>query len=374
MGKKLIDPDRMCMGCMEPLEDPEKPCPKCGFLLWTYQQPQNSMPPYEIINGKYLIGKVIGMGGFGITYIGWDFYQSRRVCIKEYFPRGVAARDPGVSVSDQYSTYSMNVFTQNTEKAKHAYMGGLQSYIKEAELLSKFYIMPGIVSVRDFFYGNHTAYIVMEYIEGINLRQFAKRVGGVIEPELLFRMLRDVICALNAVHKEGIVHRDISPDNIMINRSYQAKVIDFGAAKNYDGVHDNAVFLKHGYAPVEQYDRKGNQGPWTDVYSLCATIYYLLSGVKVQRAYERVENDMVKPIGSLGCAVSDRQQNAIMKGLSVEPEMRCQSMAELYYHLYQEYMPGETPPVEAEEKNRTENIKSREKAALDYLRQHMDEN
>ena len=152
--------------------------------------------------------KVIGVGGFGITYIGWDFYQSKRVCIKEYFPRGVASRGITGTISHSSMTSTLNVFTENTEQAKYAYQHGLQTYIKEAENLSRFYAMPGIVSVRDFFYGNNTAYIVMEYIEGIDLRRYAKQLGGKIPPDVLFPMLKEVIAALNEVHKENIIHRD----------------------------------------------------------------------------------------------------------------------------------------------------------------------
>ena len=132
MGKKLVDPNKLCMGCMEIVEDITKPCPKCGFVLSRYQKPANSMPPYEILNGKYLIGSVIGIGGFGITYVGWDFYQSKRVCIKEYFPRGVAARDTTQAMMTTASTttststqYSMDVLTTKTQKAVNAYLGGL---------------------------------------------------------------------------------------------------------------------------------------------------------------------------------------------------------------------------------------------------------
>lgn len=345
MGDKFIDPEKLCMGCMEIFPYAGMPCPKCGFVRKNYRQPAKCMPLYEIVNGRYLIGKVIGMGGFGITYIGWDLYQGRRVCIKEYFPREVAQRDAEIFIPAPYNTYSMSVFTQNTEQVKHTYVKGLKSYVKEAETLSRLYGMPGIVSVWDFFYGNHTAYIVMEYIEGIHLKQLAKAHGGVLEPEFLFYMLKDVMCALNAVHREGMVHRDISPDNIMVNKEYQAKVIDFGAAGSYQGGRDDSIFLKHGYAPVEQYDKNGKQGPWTDIYSFCATIYYLLSGVKLQKAPDRLKNDGIKPLRALGIAISAEREYTIMKGLSVQPGKRYQTMAELYYAIFHKNMPGESAGI-----------------------------
>lgn len=339
MGKKLVDPNKLCMGCMELLENPKAGCPYCGFSIHNYRQVKNSLPLYEILNGKYLVGKVIGVGGFGITYIGWDFYQGKKVCIKEYFPRGVAARlteEEKAAQGEVSIQYSVDVYTQNTVQARNAYAHGLETYIKEAQTLSGFFSMPGIVSVRDFFYGNKTAYIVMEFIDGINLKQYAKRCGGKLAPDKLFLLLKDVLRALHEVHKAGIIHRDISPDNMMMSADGKVKLIDFGAAKNFSSGQDSAVLLKHGYAPVEQYDKHGNQGPWTDIYSICASICYLLTGKKLPSAIDRQKQDTVQLLQVMGVPVSEEQDAVIRKGLSIYKEDRYQNIADFYEALYGE--------------------------------------
>lgn len=339
MRKKLIDPNRLCMGCMTELEQPGNPCPKCGFDKKRYQRPKNSLPLYEIVNGKYLIGRVIGIGGFGITYIAWDFYQGKRVCVKEYFPRELAIRTfRGGTYSEQISisiNYSAATCTQDPQKAQSAYMKGLKAYVEEAENLSRYYLMPGIVSIRDFFYGNNTAYIVMEYIDGIDMKKYAKLRGGRLMPQEVFALLKDVIKALDTIHRDNIIHRDISPDNIMLTRKQQAILIDFGAARDY-GNKDAPVFLKKGYAPVEQYKRDGKQGPWTDIYSMCASIYDLLTGIRIPPSTERRKHDTLQRLSAMGIGITEEQDIAVSKGLCIEPEERYQSAAELYRDLYGE--------------------------------------
>lgn len=342
MEKRLVDPNRLCMGCMAELKQKMRICPLCGFDLEKYQRekPKNALPLYEILNGKYLIGRVIGIGGFGITYIGWDFYQSKKVCIKEYFPSAIAVRNPNaVSYTEQISVsvqYSMMMQTQTITRARHTYQSGLEAYIKEAESLSKFYLMPGIVSVRDFFYGNHTAYIVMEYIDGIDMKKYAKSQGGRLAPNIVFGILKDVLKALNEVHKANIIHRDISPDNIMLTKKGEAKLIDFGAAKNFGRSENAPILLKHGYAPPEQYEKNGNQGSWTDVYSMSASIYYLLTGIRIPKAEERQIMDTVQPLRMLGVPVGERIDRALRKGLMLDIKDRFYSVAELYQQLYGE--------------------------------------
>ena len=337
-----MDVEKLCMGCMAQLEQTAARCPHCGFEEGRYQRRENSLPLREILNGKYLTGRTIGSGGFGITYIGWDFYQCKKVCIKEYFPRTVAERNPrarsyseSISVTIQSSTA---MYTHQPEKVQYAYVQGLKSYIQEAENLSRFYLMPGIVSVRDFFYGNNTAYIVMEYIDGIDLKQYVKYLNRCLKPEELFPLLKDVLKALNEVHKVNLIHRDISPDNIMLTRQGKAKLIDFGASKNYGNSGKGPILLKKGYAPIEQYSRDGVQGPWTDIYSICASIYYLLAGIRIPVPQERMEKDTVAPLQKMGVRISEAKDQAIQKGLSIEGKDRYQTMAGLYHDLYGEFV------------------------------------
>lgn len=339
--KKLIDPNMLCMGCMTEIGRQGVPCPRCGFDVQKYQRPGNSLPLYEILNGKYLIGRVLGIGGFGITYIAWDFYQAKRVCVKEYFPREIAVRNLGGHTYSEQISVSLycgtETYTQHLDKIQAVYMKGLEAYIKEAENLSRYYLMPGIVSIRDFFYGNNTAYIVMEYIDGIDMKRYTRFRGGRLMPQEVFALLRDVLKALNAVHRDNIIHRDISPDNIMLTRDLRrAVLIDFGAARNYGNSANAPILLKHGYAPVEQYKRDEKQGPWTDVYSMCASIYYMLTGVRIPASVERRKRDTVQRLQAMGVPISEEQDLAIRKGLSIEPDQRYPSIAELYRDLYRE--------------------------------------
>ena len=321
-----INPDYLCPGCMAVLDEPDLPCPLCGFDKSTYAPSPRSLRPFTKLNGKYLVGKVIGEGGFGITYIGFNMETDLPVAIKEYFPSELATRD----------TTQGNAITVFSGESKDLYREGLEKYLREARNLSMFSDLPGIVTVKDFFYENETAYIIMEYINGITLKQHLTKVGGRMKQNEVIKMMKPVLESMNKIHEVGIIHRDISPDNIMITKNKQIKLTDFGAARVFD-TEDNksiTVVLKRGYAPEEQYRAKGNQGPWTDVYALCATMYRMITGVTPQEALERIIEDNVEPLSKYDPSIWPETEYAIMKGLSLRAQDRYQTIDELVDALY----------------------------------------
>ncbi len=321
-----INPDYLCPGCMAVLDEPDLPCPLCGFDKSTYSPSPRSLRPFTKLNGKYMVGKVIGEGGFGITYIGFNLDTDLPVAIKEYFPAELATRD----------TLQGNTINIFSGEAKDLYREGLEKYLREARNLTMFSDLTGIVTVKDFFYENDTAYIIMEYINGITLKQHLTKVGGKMKQNEVIKMMKPVLESMNQIHEVGIIHRDISPDNIMITRNNQIKLTDFGAARVFD-TEDNksiTVVLKRGYAPEEQYRAKGNQGPWTDVYALCATMYKMITGITPQEALERMIEDNVEPLSKFDSSIWPETEYAIMKGLALRAQDRFQTVNELIDALY----------------------------------------
>ena len=337
-----------------------------SFHLKTEKQSPRCLPVNTVLAGKYLVGPVLGEGGFGITYAGYDLNMEARIAIKEYFPVELVSRD---TTRRTEGGGSDRVISLSGEKSK-TYQQGLKKYVDEARNVSQFSGTPGVVSVKDFFYENDTAYIVMEYIEGVSLKGYLKQKGGKLSEEEALAILRPVLEALEKVHEAGIVHRDISPDNIMLTLagedgasgtapvSGQAKaapsatapgssaaiygnivavrLIDFGAAR-MTAKNDQkslTIILKHGYAPEEQYRSHGEQGPWTDVYALCAVLYRMLTGTVPEPAMDRLFSDGLKRPEELGAAVSPAVSEAIMRGLAVKKENRIQTMRELSDALY----------------------------------------
>ena len=307
-------------------------CPYCGFDPENCAENPRWLPPGHILNGKYLLGKVLGEGGFGITYIGWDLNLEVRVAIKEYFPVGLATRE--VTEDHHYSLLAL------TGEKREIYQHELKRFVEEARSLSRFYHLDGIVAVKDFFFENETAYMVMEFLDGVTLKQYLKSRGECIPADEVLELMQPVLQSLEVVHEAGIIHRDISPDNIMITPSKEAKLIDFGAARmtGNGSNHTFTIVLKHGYAPPEQYLSKGNQGPWTDVYAICATMYRMITGQLPPGAMDRMSKDTLVPFSMFDVRVPSGAANAILKkGLALSLQQRYQSIEELYEDLYRNH-------------------------------------
>jgi serine/threonine protein kinase len=323
---------KRCYGCFNTIDDSAATCPYCGYDTGA-ETPKWILPPGTILNGKYEVGRSLGEGGFGITYLAWDTYMQTKIAIKEYFPANVVTRDTtmpgGNTVSKNVTVGSIN------------FDDGLKRYVQEASILSKFFDLPGIVAVKDFFYENETAYFVMEYIEGMSLKDYLDSQGGSIGYEEALALVQPVISSLHVIHQNNLLHRDISPDNIMISNDGTIKLIDFGAARSMEQAADNGmtVMLKHGYAPIEQYSRKGPQGPYTDVYGVCAVLYRMITGRVPLDATDRATSeagsgDGLIPIRKSARKVPKHIAAAIERGLSVLPENRQQNMQQLYDELY----------------------------------------
>ena len=310
--------DKFCYYCMNKKQT-DGICENCGHQ---YEQDAyaHHLPAGTVLLDKYVIGRVIGEGGFGITYIGRDTNLDMVVAIKEYYPNGYVNRINNTN-------YNITVTGKNNEEF---FENGKKKFIREARILAKFSGNKNIVNVRDFFECNNTAYIVMEYIHGVTLSTYIKNNGNFKAEDLIQRMV-PIFEALKLIHKNDLIHRDISPDNIMILEDGTLKLMDFGAARevNFDDKKSLSIVLKHGYAPEEQYRSKGKQGPWTDIYAACATIYKCITGITPDESTERVYSDELQPPSHYGVDIPLKYEQALMKGLAVYQKDRYQSVDEL---------------------------------------------
>ena len=284
--------------------------------------------------GRYTIEGVLGQGGFGITYLGIDELHEKKVAIKEFFPQGIVTRN--IEYEDTVTVTFVG--------EKENYEKGKERFLKEARTMAKFSKDEGIVKALDFFEINNTAYIVMEYLEGVTLKQYL-RENQRIAPEDLIELLVPLIESLDEIHSQGMIHRDISPDNIMVLPDGRIKLMDFGAARDYTefGEKSLSIVLKPGYAPPEQYQTHGIQGPWTDIYALCATMYKCITGENPPDAIERVMDDSLKKISEFGIAIPPQEEAAIIKGMSVSAKDRYQDIKDFCEDLYGGYEETSVP-------------------------------
>lgn len=311
-----------CMGCMEELSSNLEVCPNCGYKKGTPPENALHLAPETILSGRYIIGRVLGSGGFGVTYLAWDLEMERKVAIKEYLPKDFATRFPGQTVVSVFGGEQTQFFET-----------GLNSFVDEAKRLAKFNSLNGIVNIYDSFLENETAYIVMEFLDGETLRDLAKREKKIPYQQAVEYII-PVLRELEKVHAEGIIHRDIAPDNIFLTKDGKVKLIDFGASKYATYLHSKSLsaVVKSGYSPEEQYRSRGKQGPWTDVYAISATLYRLITGEVPVDAQDRKninepENILKKP-SELGIDIPANVETAIMNGLNLYAENRYQTAKE----------------------------------------------
>lgn len=269
------------------------------------------------IRNRYRIEKILNRGGFGITYLAKDKELCKKVVLKKYQP------------IEYEEDFPVRKISRRTER-KSSYEKGKRDFLKEARIMSSLFDVKEVVKVLDYFEENGDAYIVMEYVSGITLRQYIENSQEPMNFEQVWDFLLPVIHALEKVHEKGLIHRDISPDNIIVRKDDSLKLIDFGSARQYTGAKTTmTAIIKNGYAPPEQYETKGKQGPWTDIYSICATIYEMITGVIPQPALQRKEKDRMYPPSSYGCEITPQQEEALMNGLSIDYRKRYQSIVQL---------------------------------------------
>ncbi len=327
----MRDPQMICLHCFGTLDPRTRICMTChkraqeDSIVAPY-----ALPPRTLLGGRYLIGMPLGRGGFGITYKAYDTVTHTRVAVKEFFPKGYTKRlqhSLAVDVTDQKTAKIFNYW--------------LTAFIQEAKVLTSIKHMEGIVCIYDFFLTNNTAYIVMEYLDGMSLHRFISGRGERLHINETLNIMRPVLETLLLLHQHGIIHKDISPENIQIVNNRTIKLIDFGAASIYTQRVSKPFFvLKKGYSPIELYSQNGVQGPWTDIYEVGATIYTCLVGNPPPEATVRMQRDTLVPPSALNVKIQPVREKILLKALAINPKDRHSNIGDFQQMFYGEFMPG----------------------------------
>ncbi len=323
----MTDYSHCCIQCLLPKSSPQ--CPHCGDDPRHYPQHPLYLKPDTLLNqGQYRIGRVLGQGGFGITYMGLDTHLGKQVAIKEYLPSILASRDP------------VNNTVLPLRAQEKAFAKGLHLYIEEARNLAKF-DHPNIVPVLNFFEENQTGYMVMTYLQGINVAQLLREQRKPLSLAQALSIITPVLTALDTLHQKNLYHLDISAQNVFIHHFdskdknlifpvEQIILIDFGAAKCISDQPFSlsvSLILKSGYSPLEQYAGLDNIGGWSDVYACGALLYFLLSHRLPPSATERLSEDRLQPLSALpGLAIDKQTDKVIMTALAVQVKNRFPSV------------------------------------------------
>lgn len=316
MSKTGLD---LCPNCFEKVVRNSTKCPHCGSDYEIKTSNTHALKPMSVVAERYVIGRVLGSGGFGVTYKAKDLLTEEICAIKEYFPTSWA-----------YRVKDGQTLAAKSEKEKLSFSHGKNRFLDEAKMLIKFEKNENIVHVKNFFASNNTAYLVMEYLDGINFRTMMNKRGGKLPFAICVQVFTAVACALQTIHSKDILHRDISPENIFITRDSKIILIDFGSARQYINENtDLSVFIKPGLAPIEQYYSNGNQGPWTDIYALASTFYQSVSGIPVPLAPDRITEDSLQPLDSVCPSIPPGWSKVIDKALKVNSSERYQTIEEI---------------------------------------------
>ena len=308
----------LCMNCFS-VKGNYEVCPYCGYAEGTPPKHPQYLKPGTILANHFIVGTAIDMGGFGITYRCYDTTLGIMVAVKEFFPSGLVTRAPGESKVGLVSADKQEQYSKE-----------LRRFLMEAQSIAQFGKAKDIVNVYDFFEANNTAYIIMEYIEGVLLKDYLEKQGA-LKPQLALKLIHLIINSVKKIHSKGIIHRDISPDNIFIASEDSIKVFDFGAAQlndSQDGKNCEKV-IKVGYSAPEQYRDKSNQGYFTDIYSIGAILYQMLTGVKPTESTEREYKDELKSPLQLGVKIEPNIDRTVMEAMAVQPELRFQNVQQL---------------------------------------------
>lgn len=276
----------------------------------------------SLIHARYRVERVLGEGGFGVTYQVTDLKESRTAAMKEYMPADIAYRRP----------YSKEVHPK--QEYVEAYQKFRDKFLDEARIIYRFRGHPNIIDVTHLFYDNNTAYYVMEYINGKDLDRYLKERGGRLSWQELYPIMAQVVSALQQVHHSNMIHCDISPDNIFLLDKGQVKLIDFGAAKSVLHGQSSMILLKRGFAPPEQLYSGGNLGPWTDVYALAVTLYRAYTGKMPPTSEDRMVSDQTIWPSQMGIAAPSPQwEAALRRAMSLRWEDRFQDVTSFWKAL-----------------------------------------
>lgn len=310
-------------------------CRACGYE--NEERSERCLPLFYLLSERYIVGRVLGIGGFGITYKGYDIYNNMVCAVKEYVPMNISVR-----LDDRVTIVPID------EKHKGFFMHGQERFIEEAIFLKRLSAVKEIVNITDYFNENNTSYFTMEFLDGVNLKSLYRsehKKGQKIPFEFSCQIMVQIGRALDKIHTQSkIFHRDISPENIFITTTGDIKLIDFGNAKHctQEESQNISVVLKPGFAPPEQYSTKGVQGPWTDVYALACTFYLIASGVQIPSAPDRLQGVTYKPLYQLNPQCTMEVSNMIDLALKLNHRERLRSVMPLV-EVLEKQLPAEIP-------------------------------